>query len=395
MPKVRKFDNTKVRRLKLPEGKKQCDWFENLFEGRSLILSLSYRDTRSWSVLFYDKSKPRRKKLGEFPRMKTTDARKAAREFDVDKEVASTKAGTFEEVAKKWFKQHVEGNGLRSAKEIRRHLDRYVLDEWAGERFTEIRRGQVNELLDEIAKRGHSQADAVLATIRSIMTWYESRDEDYTSPIVKGMRRDNRKPDERTRDRVLSDDEIRSVWEACDKVNASFGAIIKLCLLTGQRREKIATMKWADIDDDGVWTISSAAREKGNAVKIKLPHIAIDILDDLPRFALNPFVFAAARSKQRHFNAWSQRKAELDEQLPPDMPAWVIHDLRRTCRTLMARVGILDHIAELTIGHKQKGVAKIYNRHQYEQEKAAALRRVATEIDQILEPKNEIIQFPR
>jgi integrase len=96
----------------------------------------------------------------------------------------------------------------------------------------------------------------------------------------------------------------------------------------------------------------------------------------------------------RHFNAWSQRKAELDAKLP-SMPHWVIHDLRRTARSLMSRIGVQTEIAERVLGHKQQGIVAVYDRHKYEDEMGTALRRLAAEITRILDPeKARVLAFP-
>src|SRR5262249_32305099 len=158
---------------------------------------------------------------------------------------------------------------------------------WKDKPFLQIRRREVNDLLDYIAdNHGKSQADMVLAFIRGIMTWYQSRDEDYTSPIVRGMKRDTNK---KARDRILEDDEIRALWGAADECGL-FGAMVKLCLLTAQRREKISTMKRDDIKD-GVWTIATDKREKGNGDRLALPQMALDLIAAQPRLANNPYVF--------------------------------------------------------------------------------------------------------
>ena len=143
-------------------------------------------------------------------------------------------------------------------------LTKYVYPRWKDRPFLEIRRGDVNNLLDHVAdSHGLSQADAVLAQIRGIMTWYQTRDEDYVSPIVRGMRRNEKR---KARDRTLNDDELRAVWRAAEDCG-TFGAFVKVALLTAQRRDKIATMKWSDITD-GIWTIAKAdEREKGTAGK--------------------------------------------------------------------------------------------------------------------------------
>ena len=150
--------------------------------------------------------------------------------------------------------------GWRSAGEIKRLLDKYILPEWGTREFVSIRRGNVTALLDHIEdKHGARQADYCLAVVRSVMNWAAARRDDYTPPIVPGMRRQSTSA--QARSRILSDEEIKAVWEAADQCGA-FGAFAQIALLTAQRRDKIANMRWTDIED-GVWTISSrAAREK-------------------------------------------------------------------------------------------------------------------------------------
>ena len=95
-----------------------------------------------------------------------------------------------------------------------------------------------------------------------MMSKYAVGHDDYSSPIREGMARIEN-PSERARDRILSDDEIRTMWKACDGLG-TFGNLVKMLLLTAQRRTKVATMKWDDLDGD-LWTIETEHREKGNA----------------------------------------------------------------------------------------------------------------------------------
>jgi integrase len=175
------------------------------------------------------------------------------------------KPDSFKAVAENWRKREVE-NKLRSEREITRQLKKYVYPRWQERDFVSIRRKDVVNLLDEIEdQHGSRMADAVLATIRRIANWQATRDEDYVSPFVRGMRRHN-KP---ARQRVLNDEELRLVWRQAE-ANGQFGALIRLLLLTGQRREKVTKMKWEDVAD-GVWTIATADREKNNAGSLTLP----------------------------------------------------------------------------------------------------------------------------
>ena len=294
---------------------------------------------------------PRR--WGASPPSDVAEARKLAYGFDPKTANAAADAGTFKAVAEDWVQRYVVKRGLLSQRETERQLNKYVYPEWARQPFFEIRRATVNALLDRIEdNHGAPQADAVLATIRAICNWYQTRDENYVSPIVKGMKRDRRPAAERKRDRTLGADEIRAVWKAADEAG-TFGAIVRLALLTGQRREKIRTMRWDDIDwRTGDWNIrADSLREKGTGGRLKLPKVALDIIEAQPEIDDNPYVFAGSLLGRRRkpatepdgppaFNSWSQRKAELDKKLPPDMPRWTVHDLRRTARTLLADLGV-------------------------------------------------------
>ena len=143
-----------------------------------------------------------------------------------------------------------------------------------------------------------------------MMTWYAARDDKYNLPIVKGMKRDQRSLPEKSRTRILNDDEIRAVWSACSDIPI-YGPLVKMLLLTAQRLRKVSEMKWSDLDD-GVWTIATDAREKGNAGMLKLPDLALAAIKDLPGIKDNPHVFVAMVGNGS-FNSFSQRKEELDE----------------------------------------------------------------------------------
>ena len=209
-----------------------------------------------------------------------------------------------------------------------------MLPSWGRRPLFEITRRDVNRLLDQIEDgHGPRMADAVLATVRKLFAWFEARDDQFRSPVVRGMKRGRSKP----RDRWLTDDEIRAVWTACEsgQLHQPYSAMIRLMILTGQRREKISTMKWSDVDDQGVWTIRREDREKGAPPSLTLSPLAREVLATVPKIEGNPFVFPGKGSGP--FNAFSQRKEELDRLLPDNMPSWVHHDLRRTARKLMTR----------------------------------------------------------
>ena len=319
--------------------------------------------------------------------MSVADAREKAREI-----IQRVRAGqtptpsipdSFGAVAEEWFKRHVLAKGLRSQHEVRRFLSKNLLPGWGNLQFVAIRRSDVAKMLDRIEdNNGARQADYALAIIRGIANWYAARHEDYFSPVVKGMRRT--KPAERARKRVLDDDEIRALWKHAEG-GGTFGGIVCLLLLTGQRREKVASMRWDDLSRDGEWLIQTEPREKGTGGTLVLPDLALKVIKEQPRFATNSFVFAGRG--EDHFKGYSPCKRAFDAKLKID--PWVLHDLRRTARSLMSRAGVRPDVAERVLGHAIAGVEGVYDRHQYRAEKAEALKKLAALIAAILKPTSD------
>jgi integrase len=291
-------------------------------------------------------------------------------------------AETFADVVASWRKRHLEANGLRAKREINRLLDRHILPAWGTRELTSIRRSDTAALLDHVEdNHGARSADYCLTIFSAIANWYATRHDDYAPPIVRGMKRQSSKA--QARERILDDDEIRRIWTACETLG-SYGALIRMLLLTTQRLEKVLTMAWADIDAVGVWTIPTASkREKPHGGELKLPQLARDVLAALPVFEGNPFVFAGRG--QGHTNGHSKNKTRLDQA--SCVPGWIVHDLRRTARSLMARAGVPSEHAERVLGHVQGGVQRVYDRHQYFDEKAEALAKLAALVDAIVDPR--------
>jgi integrase len=296
-------------------------------------------------------------------------------------------ADSFADVAANWMKRHVDAKGLRTAPEMKRLLDKFILPAWADRPFVGIKRSDVAKLLDAVQdSNGPRQADTVLDVVRAIMFWYSTRHDEYNPVVVRGMRRQSTK--EQARTRILSDDEIRKVWA---KATGTFGAIVRIALLTAQRRDKVVTMKWDDIKSGvfsgdlmptKVWTIPTDAREKGNIGAVALPRMVLDIIEAQPRLASNPYVFSGRGAGA--YKSLSKPKRRLDKA--SGVTGWTIHDCRRTARSLLSRAGVSSEHAEKVMGHTIPGVEGTYDRHTYDKEKADALNRLATLVDGIVHP---------
>jgi len=287
---------------------------------------------------------------------------------------------SFDAVANDWFQRHVVGRGVITSKPIRSYIDRMMLPLWSGREFRSIGRGDITKMLDAAEdNHGPVAADRALAVLSSICTWYASRNDSYNSPIVRGMKRTSTK--ERARTRILSDDEIKKVWNVCE---GDFSDLVKLLLLTGQRRDKVASMKWEHISLDGTWSVKNGdVREKGAGGDLVLPPMALNIIKARPIIGNSPYVFPGRSTA--YFIGYGRGKKALDKATG-NLPGghWQLHDLRRTARSLLSRAGIRYEVAERVLGHVQPGVAETYNRYDYLPAKADALKRLASLIESIV-----------
>jgi integrase len=297
-----------------------------------------------------------------------------------------------------YIARYLKTGKLRSAGMIEAQLERLVKPEIGKVGIYELRRSHVSRMLDKIAdENGPRMADLVLAYVRKAFNWYEvnGHDDDFKSPVVRGMAR--LKPSDRERERALADDEIRDVWSALDTITepACFPAYVKTLLLTATRRSEGADMSTTELEGE-IWTIPAAR------YKTKLDHViplsarARELIagsvPDKP--AKNAHFVFSTTSGAKPFSGFSKAKTELDKAIAnireregrPPMENWTIHDLRRTARTLLARAGVRDDIAERCLGHVIKGVEKVYNRYAYLDEKRAAFEALAVLVLRILNP---------
>lgn len=296
---------------------------------------------------------------------------------------AQSASRTFEAVSFEFVEKHVERQGLRSANEIRRILKKELLPRWKDRAFESVRRSDVTALLDEIDVRAPVQADRILAVISKMCNWYAARSDDYVSPIVRGMRRSDAKS--RKRVRILDNDEIKIFWQVANGQGV-YGAFVQFALLTGQRKAKVVSLRWSDIDDDGVWRIPSEEREKANAEILKLPNLALSVIERVRPATANGFVFS--ENGTAPINGFSKYKARFDCEMGKRaeyvIPQWVVHDLRRTAKSLMAKCKVPRDISERVLGHAIPGVEGVYDQYDYFDEKADALDRLNQMIADII-----------
>jgi integrase len=244
-----------------------------------------------------------------------------------------------------------------------------------------ISRADVAARLQEILKaHGRVAAARARAHLSALFNWAmreglcESNPVAITNDPGAGLR---------PRERVLTDQELKVIWAACD--DDDFGRIVKLLILTGARRQEIGSLKWDEINfNTGVMMIPCERTKNGRALELALPAVALDILQSASR--RRDFVFA---TRGAGFTSWSTSMAALRRRLNVPLAPWSLHDLRRTMRTGLGRLGVRPDVAEMAINHVRQGMIAVYDRHRYQPEIADALARWAEHVTAAVEGRKE------
>jgi integrase len=256
------------------------------------------------------------------------------------------------------------GNGLREASliETRRYLTQHF-KALHNVPLNQIRRIDVANVLSEIKSPAvHNRARSTLSTF---FAWTIGRGWCDANPVVGT----NKAEGEAERKRVLTDQEIATVWLAADKANG-YGTILKLLLLTGCRRDEIGGLRWNEVDLNArTITIPGARTKNGEQHVVPLSDTAASILAGVAKRDGYEHVFG--RTLSAGFSGWSSAKAEFDATVKLD--DWVVHDLRRTVRTGIDKLGVLPHICEAVLNHLPAKLIRTYNQNTYESEKRKAL----------------------
>jgi integrase len=317
---------------------------------------------------------------------------------------AEASAGnTLRSVAENYFAR--EGDRLRTVRARQLALERLVYPTLGARQIDEIKRSDINRMLDKIEdENGARTATLTLAYLRRVMNWHATRTDDFRSPIVRGMARGVTTK----RDRVLTDDELRSFWKAAEGWEHPFTRLLRFILLTATRREEAAGMRWSELEA-ATWTIPAARYKTKIDFEVPLPRAALDVLGAVTRFAENGFVFTTTGNAR--MGGFSKFKARFDGLMLGELrmaavergddPAkitldrWTVHDLRRTARSLMTQAGVSTDHAERALGHVIGGVRGVYDRHGYYAEKGYAFEALAAQIERVLNPQPNVVPLRR
>ena len=293
---------------------------------------------------------------------------------------------TFGAVAADFMQDHAKN--LRTRAEMQRKLDVELLPHWGDRPIAGITRADVKALLREKARVSPIAANRLLALISKIFTWALDEEVIGASPAVRLPRHCK----EQERERALTADEIKTLWEAFGKLGYPFGAVFRMLLVTAQRRGEVADMKWSEIDSEG-WKLPGARAKSSLGHRVPLSSLAREILRCVPR--VGEHVFAAYSDKA--LQGWSKAKYRADALCAEPVAPWRIHDLRRTAATHMRSLGVDRLVVSKVLNHAESGVTKVYDRYAADPEKIAAMERWANRLRAIIagEPEEKIVELRR
>jgi len=322
---------------------------------------------------------------GVDPAAKKREAKKAA------KLVTTNATGdSIEKHAERFLELHARRKtGESNAKQAELALYRHALPAWRGRNVQDIRRRDIIEVVENIAHdQGHPiMANRVLGHLSKFFSWLVARDVISGSPCI-GVERPKK---EKARSRVLGDGEIRAFWATTTTLPVPFGDVYRLLLLSAARRQEVAEMRWSELDVAAkLWRLPRERTKNDEGVALPLGPMAWSIIQAQPVIVGVDYVWGARRT------GFSHVKPMLDAAMKP-VAAWVTHDVRRTSRTLLARAGVIDAVAERCIGHKVgSAISQIYNQHRYVEEMRHAFEALESLIDTIINPRPaKVVSLPR
>jgi integrase len=266
----------------------------------------------------------------------------------------------------------------RTLREIERYLRGPHFKPLHSRPLDQITRKDVAGCLTRIAARnGSVTAGRARTVLAAFYAWAIGAGLVELNPVVGTNNPDSSTP----RERVLADAELVAIWNAC---LGSYGRIVKLLTLLGCRREEVGAMRWDELNlSAATWTIPAARCKNGREHVLPLPAAALAIIAGVERVDGRAHLFGGA--VDRGFQRWSAAKRELDKRA--SVCGWTVHDVRRTCATRMADIGIQPHIVEAVLNHQsghKRGPAGVYNRSTYATEMRTALERWAAHLEALL-----------
>jgi integrase len=397
-----------------------------------LYLVVQPSGAKSWALRYRFGDKTRKLTLGEAGETKMTlaDARDAAHKAKLQVEAGRDPANVakpsakadqkvrksltpespIDDVVEAFVAQHVANKRDSTAAEMKRLLDRHilgilprkdapVLPSWKGLQIRAVTKADVLSIMDPAIEDGKPYlANRIFAMARKLLNWCVQRDLIPVSP-AKGI---SPPGEEQTRERVLTGAEMGALWKACESIGYPWGTLAKILLLTGQRREEVAGMRWSELDLTSKapeWAIPRERAKNNVAHTVPLSPLVVSILSGVEKVDESDFVLTSTGAAS--VSGFSKGKIIIDRAMlaelrkgndAAELTNWRLHDLRRTAVSGMAALGHPVQVVEAVINHKSgsvSGVAAVYNRHDYAAEKRKALYAWSRSVTDILDRKKQ------
>ena len=404
---IRRALTTKTVEAIKPDPNQRREIPDQALSGLYLVVQPS--GAKSWALRYRYAGKPKKLTLGRWPVMGLADARAAASNAietvdhgdDPGAAKKATKAARLEAQLSERdkIKTLVEQFGarhlstLKSGETVKRELNRHVVAIWGERNIQEITKRDVIDLLDVIADSGRVvTANRVRAYLGKFLNWAVERDILSVSPAM-GVKPAAK---EKSRDRVMTDAEIKLFWQACTIEGQPWGHLGKMLLLTGQRLGEVVNIIDREVSGD-VWHLTADRTKNGRAHDVPLSEAARDVLGAVERVKGSAgYVFttngaSALQGYHKGRNHIAKRMVEIASHEAGEVveiPHWTFHDLRRTAATGMARLGIPVRVTEAVLNHVSGtggGIVGVYQRHDYADEKCNALEAWARFVADLVE----------
>jgi len=393
--------------LKPPPPTQQVTYWDESLPGFGV--RVSYRGTKTWTVMYRHSGHVRRYRLGRVDRLDLADARKRAKQLlaavddggDPAAQRADLRAGkTFGELAKEYLERHAKVH-KKSWRQDERMINQEPLPRWKDRKLAEISRADVREMIEGMAERGAPiHANRMLAVVRKMFNFAADREWINQNPCFRV------KPPgkERSRERVLDEDEIRKVWTALDNQTPPIRDMFRLRLITAQRGGEVLQMRWDEVDlQNGWWTMPGVKVKNGRPHRVFLTEKVVTILTELkawyeqrlakinsgrakkhlePR-TMSEYVFPSPDGEQAV--AWVQKAAQRIRDASGVI--FVPHDLRRTAATMMSGNGTPRAVLKMILNHVDRDITAVYDRYSYDAEKEKALTAWGKKLESILSEK--------
>ena len=348
---------------------------------------------------------PTRRRLGAYGELTLEEARQKARhwldligrgvdpkhEEERQRQAALRKQeNSFAVVSEEFIKRHA--SKLRKSATIERELRHEFISRWGDRPITDISQHDVVSVLDAAVDRGaFYQAHNLLGHCRGLFNWALARG-------IYGLEKspcDRLKPQavigrRLARQRILSDDEVRALWAAAEAMRYPYGPLLKMLLITGQRRSEVSEARWSEFDlAKKLWVIPPARMKTNAAHEVPLSDEAMKVLVSLPRFNRGDALFSSTYGV-KPVNGFARAKEILDREMTARLPIapspYVLHDIRRSVRTHLSALPIPDLVRELVISHTKPGLHRVYDQHRYIVEKRHALDLWGARLRDIVQP---------